>query len=138
MRTDSRAFVATLDQGGPPGPRSATIHLLQGETVVYRQRVDWEVVPPLIASPKVITVTPRKQEYRLLLRSQDRRPFRVRRAECPAAGIRARSEESAAAVQVLVISVEALPTPAGGRTVLTILTDHPDQENVEVPILVLD
>ena len=137
LEVQSRRFVALLDASGPPGERRAEILLKRGDEVLDRATVSWEVVSPLAASPKVIVLQPGQHGYRVVIASNDRKPFRVTRVECKDSGLTGRAEGASAALRQIV-EVNGAPKPGTKRGTLTVFTDHPAQGRLDVPFVVLD
>jgi hypothetical protein len=136
LRVESRRFAAWLDSAGPPGERAAEIRLYEGKQVLHRHDVNWEVVSPITASPKMIVMRPGERDRRVIIHSRDRRPFRITRIECKAPGIQVRAGNAAALTQT--IEVEGVPRSESGQGVVTVFTDHPAQGRVELPFVVIE
>ena len=137
LKEDRRNFVIVLDSEGSAGPRSATISLRLAGRDLYQHEVRWEVVAPITASPQVVVIKPPGQEARILLKSHDGRPFKVLRVECDVPAIEGRAARAAGAVSH-VITVRQGPGSVKEKGRLTVLTDHPAQSRVELPLVVLN
>jgi hypothetical protein len=137
LQVESRRFAAWLDPGGPPGERRAEILLRDGNQVLDRHVVDWEVVSPIMASPRMIVMGAGQGRYRVLVESRDRKLFRIIRVQCNLPGIKARAVDASAAVRQSV-ELEGAPRPSNGSGVVTLFTDHPAQAKVDVPFVVID
>jgi len=137
LHVESRRLIATLDPAGPPGERRAEILLQRDKQVVYQHVVSWEIASLLTASPKVIAMTAGQRDLRIVIRSRDQRPFRIKRIECTLAGIKVRVL-SATAGLLQNLQAEGIPPTKDRRGAITVFTDHPVQEKVEVPFLVID
>lgn len=133
----SRRFTVTLNSAGPPGGRRAEVVLRRGEQVFWRQVVTWDVVSPIVASPKMLALRPGRTGYSVVLRSQDRKAFHVERIECKTAGFRVRALNPTAAFSQT-IALEGVPPPSQRRGVITVFTDHPMQRILELPFVVID
>jgi hypothetical protein len=139
LTVESRRFVAMLDRTGEPGPRAAEIVLRDGQGERARHRVDWDLVPPIVASPKMVVLATGRREYRVMLRSQDSKAFRVEAIECVVPGLRCRVADSAAGTsQSVVVEVEDAKRTSAGHPAIVVRTDHPSLRRVEIPIVVLD
>ena len=137
LQVESRRFIVALDPAGPPGEHRVEVLLQEGNRIVGRHIVSWEVVSPIVASPKVVVIRSGQRECRVIIRSRDRRPFRIKRVECAASGIGGRAlSETAALTQV--VRLEGVPQSKEGPVSVRVLTDHPVQEKVELPLLVID
>lgn len=136
LTVETRRLIAILDMGGPPGSRSATLGLRDGERIVIAKTVNWEVISPITAEPKMVVLRPDKGEYRFLLRSRDQRPFRITRIDSTLPELKSQGQPEAAAL-TQIVHVEDGRGGAGGdrRGTLTIFTDHPAQGKIEVPIV---
>jgi hypothetical protein len=137
LRDESRRFIAVLDPTGPPGERRAEIALQRGETVYARHVVDWEVASALTVSPKVIVVRASERDYRLVIRSLDQRPFRIERIECSLPGMRFRALSTIAALTQKIHGEGVAPSKIQ-RGTATVFTDHPAQQRIEVPLVMID
>jgi hypothetical protein len=134
---ESRRFIATLDSSGEPGERRADILLQDGERVLFDHVLRWEVVPRLQASPNVIVMQPGEREYRVTIRSRDNTPFRIKRTECAAMGIKCRPASAAPGI-TQTVRIEGSPSPNSGRGAVVVFTDHPAQEKVAIPLVVVN
>ena len=137
LTVESRRFTASLDPDGPPGERKAEALLQDGKNVVCRHDVNWEVVSPITASPKVIVMKAGKLDYRVLIQSSDKTPFRITRVECSAPGVQGRSAKTVAGI-AQIVEVDGVPRPKDGRGVVTVFTDHPAQAKLDVSFILLD
>jgi len=139
LRTESRRFAATLDGQGPPGGRSAAIGLADGTGVPFQHVVRWEVVAPVVVTPKVVVLQAGTREYHVLIRCRDRTPFRVTRVESGVPGVSGRPDGAdPAEVHKVTVVAEESACSAGGRGTLTVVTDHPVLGTIEVPVVALD
>ena len=141
MTERSRPFSILLPADGRVGPRAEDIVLNggEGEDAATRYTVRWEVVPPLDATSKMAVFTPERRECALLIRARDGAPFRVTEITFDAPGLRGDVQETAPArVQTVRVESEQSPADAGRPTTMSIVTNHPDQETVEVPLVFLD
>jgi len=136
FRVESRRMVAMLDLSGPPGERRAEILIVDGEDVLLRHPVIWEVVAAITSSPRMIVLKPEDRDCRVRIQSRGSRPFRITRIECATTGVRACSEDTGAA-STHTIRIEGEPGSGQGRGVVTVFTDHPDQARVDLPFVVL-
>ena len=86
MRLETRRFTASLDTTGQPGERNAEILLRDGEQVHCRHIVNWEIISPIMASPKLIVMTEGKREFRVVLNraTKGRSGSCESRVKCPA------------------------------------------------------
>lgn len=134
---ESRRFLVGIEPSGPPGDRKAEVVLVDGEQRIFRHELTWEVASAITASPKLVVFKPGERTSRVLIRSGDQKAFRVKRVECQAIGVHGRAESTAAAVSQ-VIEIEGSPKPGDGRGVVTVFTDHPSQEEVVLPFVVID
>ena len=99
--------------------------------------VNWEVVSPITTAPKLVAMRPGQRDYRVLLDSRDRRPFRVTRVQCNVPGIQGRPVDTAPALR-RIVELEGVPGPGHRRGVVSVFTDHPAQARVEVPFVVIN
>lgn len=106
-------------------------------TAFFSHTVIWELVNVITASPKMLVFKPGQQTHSILIRSEDRKPFRVERVECQASGIRGRAVSPAAA-GTQVIEIEGSPHAGDARGTVTVFTDHPAQRRVDVSYIVLN
>jgi len=134
---ESRRFVTALDSTGPPGERRAEYLFQIGEQGHGRHVVAWEVVAPLRVSPGMIVVKPDQREFRLVLASRDERSFRITKIECASPEIRAQATSTNASPSQGV-RIEGVPRGAHSRGVVSIFTDHPDEDRVDVPYVLID
>jgi hypothetical protein len=137
LSVESRAFTALLDGTGSPGYRKAEILLQDGKQVLDRYVVSWEVVAPIVASPKVIVLSPGKREYHFVIRSRDKTSFRVTRIECGDPGLKPGAANPTSAV-TQTVELEGVPEKGSRQGVVTVYTDHPAQGKIEVPFLLID
>jgi hypothetical protein len=139
LEVESRPFAVVLDLDGPAGRHNAEILLHDGKGVCGSHVVNWESVTPIAASPKLIAFEPGTGDNRVVLRSRDQKLFVIKRIECDVSGIRARVPDAVAALQhVVQFERAALARPKRGRGMIAVITDHPDQNRVEVPFVVID
>ena len=134
---ESRRLVALLDSAGGAGDRTAEIHFKDGAQVLLKHVVYWEVIPHLTASPKVTVIGSGRTRHAAIIHSHDRQPFKITRVECSTPGIRCRATAGGPAL-AQTVEIEIVPQPLRGRGVATVYTDHPAQEKVDLPFLVLD
>jgi len=137
LRGESRRFVAMLDPAGPPGERRAVILLKDGKRVFFRNVVSWEIAARLTVSPKVIAMRARQRDYHVVIRTRDQKPFRITRIESPAPGLQGRAVNASSAVEQS-IQVEGVPASKDRRGAITVFTDHPMQEKVDLPFVMID
>jgi len=141
LTSEMRRFTAVLDPAGPAGERKTGIVLESHGRPCYTHVVSWEVVSPMMASPKTIVVRPSARAYRVRIQSRDQALFRITRIECGVPGIRSRAASLGSAAQAQhVVEVELGETAPSGsvRSVIKVFTDHPAQERVDVPFIVLE
>jgi hypothetical protein len=72
---ESRKFIVSLDPTGATGDRSAEVLIRDGDSVLLRHALAWEVAEPISVSPKVIVIKPGEQSGRVILRSRDGSKF---------------------------------------------------------------
>jgi hypothetical protein len=138
LKVESRRFSVSLEPAGPLGERTAQVVLLDGDRNVLSHVVNWTVVSAITASPKLVVFKSGQRTSRVLIHAGDQKPFRVKRVECQTPGVQGRVANPAAAV-TQVIDIEGAPArPEGGRGVFTVFTDHPSQEQVDLPFVVID
>ena len=133
----SRRFTVSLDATGSPGVRTAEVLFQKQDDVLLRHVVDWRVVSPLLASPETIVLQAATRNPRMIISSQDKTPFRVTRIECDAIDLQCRAASAEAAASHIV-ELHRAPNLKAGRYLMSVFTDHPAQEKVDAPILVLD
>jgi len=133
----TRPLAARLDPTGPPGPRSATIAFRLEGGIVHRSTVEWTVVAPIAAAPESIVLDSKSRVARVVLSSQDGRPFHVKRVACAEPTIQGRAEVDGPATRHAV-QFEAPADPPAGVHPLTIETDHPTSPRVQLRVVVLD
>lgn len=133
----SRRFIVSLDASGAPGARAAEVVFRTQDDALLRHVVDWRVVSPILASPETIVLQTNTRDPRVIITSQDETPFRVTRIECDAAGVQCRAA-SAEAKPSHIVELHLESKPKAGRYLLSVFTDHPAQEQVDAPVLVLD
>jgi len=130
---------AWLERGGPPGVRNAELLLRNGDEVLHKHVVTWEVVSPITVSPKLIVMKPGKREYEAILRSGDRKPFRITRIECKEPGVEGKAANTEAAdLHVVKINAEFAAHSVKAQGTITVFTNHPAQGKVDLPFLILD
>jgi hypothetical protein len=137
LRVFSRRYAKSLDSTGKLGEREIAILLKEGNHILHRHAVHWEVLSPITISPKVVVITRNKRNYSALIQSHDDRSFRITRIESSVASVRVWAVNTTAALTQM-IELEGVPQSHEARPVVTIFTDHPAQEKVELPILVID
>lgn len=137
LQVESRRFIAWLDPAGPLGERRAEFLLMEGERAHGRHVVTWEIAPRMTASPKVIAIRSNQRDYRIVIRAQDRKPFRVKRIESKETGIRGRVADASAGI-AHTVHVEGVQPLKERRGAITVLTDHPIQERVDLPFVIID
>jgi hypothetical protein len=137
LQVESRGFVAWLETTGAAGERRTEILFHSGKDTLDRHLVSWEVVSPITATPKMIVMKEGQRDCRVSIESGDRKLFRVTRIKCESPGISARALDSVAADKQS-ISVQTFPSPAKARGVVTVFVDHPAQQRVDIPFVVLE
>ena len=137
LRVESRRFIATLDPSGPPGERRAEILLQEDKRVFVRQLVSWEIAAPITVAPKVIVMRPGQRDYRVVIRSRDQKPFRIRQIECSNPGIHGRAVSASPGIEQS-LQIEGTSTSKERRGAITVFIDHPIQEKVELPFVMID
>jgi len=139
LTVEMRRFTALLDPAGAPGERKNEIVLNDDNRPCCAHVVNWEVVSPITASPKMIVMKPGEREYRILVRSGDQTAFRITRIECKVPGVLGRATNSAASLaQTVEVKSEGVSRLQSGRGLITVFTDHPGQEKVDLPFVVID
>lgn len=91
----------------------------------------------MTASPKVIAMMPGRRDYRVVIQSRDRQPFRITRLQSTRTGVQGRASDPAPA-WTQTVEVEGSPKPKDHRGSLMVFTDHPLQQKVDVPIVIVD
>lgn len=135
----SRRLSLLLPAEGRVGWRSEEFALKNGEAVVLRHVLTWEVVPHIAAVPKLAVFPRGTRERDIRLHARDETPFQVSRIELDAPGMRAAARGSGPApLQIVQVQHDGHPEDAGRPLIMNIVTDHPEQANVEVPIIFLD
>jgi hypothetical protein len=133
----TRRFRAKLPAHPSAGPQSAELVLFEGDTRRHVQTLRWEVVSALVAAPEVLIFRSGASKSRVLIRSTDRRPFRVLGVSSGTDGLQGRAVASeAAATQI--VEFDGEPRRIDGRPVATVLTDHPAQREVVLPLVFLE
>jgi hypothetical protein len=139
VRVVSRRFVALLNPGEPCGERRAEVLLKDGNVVRNRHIVNWEVRSPIAASTDMIVILPGKSDYQVVVQSRDQKVFRIVRIECKVSGVCGNVVNRAPDIRHTIgINSTSVSRPDGGRGVITVLTDHPAQERVDIPFVVLE
>jgi len=139
LTTGSRLFAAWFDSSGTPGERRAELQLAHGANVVHKHVLSWEAVSPIKATPKMIVMKPGERECRVLFRSRDQRLFRITGIECKVPGVQGRADSNAAAqTHTLDIESHGDVRPQNAMRLVTVFTDHPAQQKVEIPYVVID
>ncbi len=137
LQVETRRFVAALDPTGPSGECRAEILLQQGSQIHARHVVGWEIASPIVASPKVVAIRSGQREYRVVIQSRDQRAFRIKRIESGTAGLEGRALGSNAATAQTVL-FEGRPRSKDQRGAIAVFTDHPVQEKVDLPFVVIE
>lgn len=139
LKVGSRRLVATLDPAAKVGERKDEILLLDSDRVVYRHTLNWEVVPPITSSPKMIVLRAGNNHFRLVVQSRDNSLFRITRVEISVPRISGCRDDGAAALtHSVVLEGTDVRREGDGRGFVTVFTDHPLQSKVELPLVVLE
>ncbi len=139
LTVESRRFYAVLDGHGKPGARTAAVGLLDGKNKVFEHVLNWEVVPPITASPKLLVIRPGTRAYPFILQSRDGKAFRVAPLASNDAGLTLQIPSAEALLtQKVTVDVTATPKSAAVPKVLTLETDHPAMAKVEIPVVVIE
>lgn len=134
--TESRRFLVTLDPTGASGERSAEVILREGGETVLSCPIQWEVVAQLTPEPKVVVLKSRSSTARVVIRSFDRQAFRITRVESPPPGLAVRAVGREGA-PIQIIEAEGVPSSGDARGVVTVFTDHPEQDRLDLPFVVI-
>ena len=135
----ARRLAAWLDLAGSPGGHAADVEFRVRDQVIHRHALHWETAAVIAASPRMVVLQPGKGDCRVLVRSNDQKPFRITRIECGVPGMHVRAAGSAPALQQIV-EVQGAPAPLSDvkRGLIAVFTDHPRQVKVDVPFTVLE
>ena len=121
------------DQGVHRG--QVTLDWANGKT--WNREIEWRVVPRITASPSGLTLRPGTSEsVVVVLRSNDR-PFRILGIEGPILADQFSLPEGSSKTQALKIAIDPSKAAKPGSFNLRIATDHPDQPEVVVSVLIL-
>ncbi len=134
-----RPFAVDLVGDGEPGSRSAVITLVSGNEELLRQSLSWEVASAIKATPSglVVAASDGPSEKRILIRSNDDRPFVIQGVEASLSGIKAAAPDNTSSA-THTLTIQAIPSPenAGKAGEITITTDHPKQPTIKVAVFV--
>lgn len=133
----SRAFFVLLDAAGSPGPRTDQVLLEDRNTVLFRHPITWMVVAPIVCSPEILVLKPGQTNYRLVLSSNDKMPFRILRVESRDLRLQAKPTTTVSAT-TQVVEVECGSLPKHPRGSISVFTDHEKSNELKVACLVLE
>ncbi len=132
-----RKLGVSLEPVGEPGDRRDSLTLSANNESVLDHTIAWRLDTPITATPKVLVVRPGKTDYKILLRATGEDPFRVTNIEAPEIVATLPTDETAHTTQSISFHIETPPTGAG-KSEVAILTDHPNQPRVTIPIVSLE
>ena len=136
---ESRVFTALLEASGEPGERRAEINFQNDGDVVYKHVLSWEVATPIEVSPKIIVMKRGEGKYHVVLRTRDQRPFRVKQIGCTESGITCDIPDADSAPEHRIeIFGQGMSAREGARGMIRVFTDNLEQEQVDVPFLLID
>ncbi len=134
-----RGLTITLQARGEPGERATDLFVMDGHLAVARKRIAWEVASALKAAPAGLVVTSGESEpvRKIVLRSQDGRPFRIGSATSRVDGLKVEfHDDGAKAVHLLEVRIGP-PSHPGLRTgEIRVTTDHPRQPEARIAVYI--
>jgi hypothetical protein len=132
-----RRFRVLYDSSTAPGEHQAEVEIRDTETPLLKEIVRWEVLPTITVSPSVLVLRADRPSPRVVLSSRGQ-TFTIRRIECENLGLKGHAEGTAPA-RTQVVRFEGLPvSPKGGRGTVSLFTDHPGQDRVDLPFVVIE
>ena len=136
---ETRHLVALLDPAGFPGERSDEIVFDDRGKVLHRHKLTWAVAAAVSASPKSLVIKPGSGSYRVVMQSHDSTVFRVTRIDCGLGGVTGSVRDvTPARSHTVQIEADGVRSSRQGRALVTVMTDHPVQPRVDIPLIVLE
>jgi hypothetical protein len=113
------------------------VEVRDAETTLLKEVVRWEVLPTITVSPSVLVLRADRTSPRVVLSSRGQ-TFTIRRIESDSPGLKGHAEGTAPA-RTQVVRFEGLPvSPKSGRGTVSLFTDHPGQDRVDLPFVVIE
>jgi hypothetical protein len=132
-----RRFRVLYDSSTAPGEHQAEVEIRDTETPLLKEIVRWEVLPTITVSPSVLVLRADRPSPRVVLSSRGR-AYSISRIECDSPGLQGHAEGTAPA-RTQVVRFEGLPvSPKSGRGTVSLFTDHPGQDRVDLPFVVIE
>lgn len=133
-----RPFAVRFPGDGRVGARVDQITLVDGDQVILRHPLHWEVVAAIQATPPgIVASEPTPIERSVLLRSRDGRAFRIEAITSEIPGVEAMaSTDGSQPVHAIQITVTPSAANSGTPGRVRVATDHPVQPAVEVPVFI--
>jgi hypothetical protein len=134
-----RGLVITLQAQGEQGDRATDLFVMDAHLAVARKRITWGVASALKATPTGLVVTSDEGESvrKVVLRSQDGKPFRISSATSRVDGLKVQfPDDGARAVHLLEVRIGP-PSRPGLRTgEILVATDHPRQPEAKIAVYI--
>ena len=136
-----RPFSVTLIGSESTGHKNDEVDCYIDNTLLYRQKIQWEVVSPVLASPATIMVfssnaLAQKKNWTILLISTDRIAFNITKVEVSNPSLRVSQATSGARERhVIIIGCKDVPALLKNKNALTFKIDHPKAKSTSISFL---
>ncbi len=134
----TKEFEVVLAGQAVPGPQLGTIAFRWPDGSMKSHEVRWEVNPSLRLSPPAFALPASDQSSTIavVIRS-DGRPFRVIAASGSLLNGAPRLPDDAKQVHHLALNLDTTKTAPDGKNEVKVVTDHPDQPTLVLPVLII-
>ena len=133
-----RILAVTLPASSEPSHRLTTLEVRNGAgAVIGRRSINWEVAAALTASPAGLvfgTAAQAGQQFKVIVRSRDNRPFRIAEAASNIAGMAVEVDGESKPSHAITARFGGQPQPGSRTGEVVLRTDHPDQPVIKLAV----
>jgi hypothetical protein len=140
LATRTRRLAATLESNAPTGQRAGSVILQQSGASLLEYPVHWEVVAPIVATPRTIVAGKGRQTPRLILTSADDTTFNVLSIHFDNQLLAFEDSPSQnGRIHALRLTIDpATQRDDQSKSSVTIQLNHPALQMINIPIVWLD
>jgi hypothetical protein len=133
----ARDVEVTLPATTEPGQHRGELLIRWADDLIERHLFAWQVVPRIRAAPSGLTVKLSEDATRSVVLTSDDRPFRIIEVSGPLVAGSFRPPEGSARVHRIRLTLDLKKPHEASASDIRFTTDHPEQSNVTVSVLVM-
>ena len=135
-----RVLAVTLPASSEPSHRLTTLEIRNGAgAVIGRRSIGWEVAAALTASPAGLvfgTAAQVGQQFKVIVRSRDNRPFRIAEAASNVAGLAVEIDDGTKPLHTITARFGGQLQPGSRTGEVVLRTDHPNQPVLKLAVYI--